>query len=50
VPRGRDVVVYCAAGVRSSLAASILERSGLAPINMRGGFSSWEIAGLPTEG
>src|SRR5437773_2049210 len=50
VPRGRDVVVYCAAGVRSSLAASILERSGLAPINMRGGLSSWETAGLPTEG
>ena len=50
VPRGHDLVVYCAAGVRSSLAASILERSGLAPINMRGGFSSWETAGLPTEG
>jgi hydroxyacylglutathione hydrolase len=50
VPRGRDVIVYCAAGVRSSLAASILERSGLDPVNMRGGFSSWESAGLPTEG
>jgi hydroxyacylglutathione hydrolase len=50
VPRGRDVIVYCAAGVRSSLAASILERAGLDPINVRGGFSSWESAGLPTEG
>jgi hydroxyacylglutathione hydrolase len=50
VPRARDVIVYCAAGVRSSLAASILERAGLDPINMRGGFSSWESAGLPTEG
>jgi len=49
VPRGRDVVVYCAAGVRSSLAASMLERAGHDPINLRGGFSSWQSAGLPTE-
>ena len=49
VPRGREVVVYCAAGVRSSLAASILERAGRDPINLRGGFSSWQSAGLPTE-
>jgi len=49
VPRGREIVVYCAAGVRSSLAASLLERAGLDPMNLRGGFSSWEHAGLPTE-
>jgi hydroxyacylglutathione hydrolase len=49
VPRGRDVVVYCAAGIRSSLAASMLERDGRDPINLRGGFSSWQSAGLPTE-
>jgi hydroxyacylglutathione hydrolase len=49
IPRGRDVVVYCAAGVRSSLAASMLERDGRDPINLRGGFSSWQSAGLPTE-
>jgi hydroxyacylglutathione hydrolase len=49
VPRARDIVVYCAAGVRSSLAASLLERAGLEPVNLRGGFTSWEHAGLPTE-
>ena len=49
VPRGRDVVVYCASGIRSSLAASMLERAGRDPINLRGGFNSWESAGLPTE-
>ena len=49
VPRAREIVVYCAAGVRSSLAASLLERAGLDPMNLRGGFSSWEHAGLPTE-
>jgi hydroxyacylglutathione hydrolase len=49
VPRAREVVVYCAAGVRSSLAASLLERAGLDPVNLRGGFSSWEHAGLPVE-
>jgi hydroxyacylglutathione hydrolase len=50
VPRGRDVVVYCASGIRSSLAASMLESAGRDPINIRGGFNSWESAGLPTEG
>ena len=49
VPRERDVIVYCAAGVRSSLAASLLQRAGLDPINLRGGFASWQSAGLPTE-
>jgi hydroxyacylglutathione hydrolase len=49
LPRKREIVVYCAAGVRSSLAASVLERSGLPVTNVRGGFSSWVSAGLPTE-
>ena len=49
MPRGREIVVYCAAGVRSSLAASMLERAGFDPLNLRGGFGSWQHAGLPTE-
>ena len=49
IPRAREIVVYCAAGVRSSLAASLLARTGLDPVNLRGGFSSWQHAGLPTE-
>ena len=49
LPTGRDIVLYCASGVRSSLAASILERHGIAAVNLRGGFSSWVGADLPTE-
>lgn len=49
LPRGRDLVVYCAAGVRSSLATSLLERAGLPVVNVRGGFSSWQHAGLSVE-
>ena len=49
LPREREIVVYCAAGVRSSVAASVLERSGLPVTNVRGGFSSWVSAGLPIE-
>jgi hydroxyacylglutathione hydrolase len=50
VPRERTLVVYCASGVRSSLATSILERHGLAAANLRGGFNAWRNAGLPIEG
>lgn len=49
LPPSRDVVVYCAGGVRSSLAASVLERHGRSVINLRGGFGAWVSADLPTE-
>jgi hydroxyacylglutathione hydrolase len=49
LPAARDVVLYCGSGVRSSLAASILERHGMAAANMRGGFGAWVGADLPTE-
>jgi hydroxyacylglutathione hydrolase len=44
------VVVYCASGVRSSLATGIFERHGIAATDMRGGFGAWRNAGLPIEG
>lgn len=47
LPSGREVVVYCASGVRSSLAASVLERSGRKVANVRGGFTAWVGADLP---
>ena len=50
VPRARTLVVYCASGVRSSLATSIFERHGIAASNLRGGFNAWRNAGLPIEG
>ena len=47
LPRDRELVVYCAGGVRSSLAASLLERHGRTAANVRGGFAAWVGAGLP---
>ena len=46
LPRDRPVVAYCASGVRSSLAASILAADGRAAANLRGGFAAWRRAGL----
>ena len=49
LPRERMLVVYCASGVRSSLATSIFERHGVVTANLRGGFNAWRNAGLPIE-
>ena len=47
LPTDRPVVAYCASGVRSSLATSILESAGRDVANMRGGFTAWRNAKLP---
>ena len=47
IPAEREVVTYCAGGIRSSLAASILEAADRQVANLRGGFSAWTSAGLP---
>ena len=47
IPAGRPIVTYCAGGIRSSLAASILEAARRDVANMRGGFTAWRSAGLP---
>ena len=47
LPLDRPVVAYCASGIRSSLAASILESSGRSVANVRGGFTAWRNAKLP---
>ena len=47
VPLDRPIVMYCASGIRSSLAASILESGGRGAANMRGGFTAWRNAKLP---
>lgn len=47
VPRGREVVVYCAGGYRSAIAASLLARHGLTRlVDLVGGIAAWEAAGL----
>jgi hydroxyacylglutathione hydrolase len=44
----RPVVVYCASGYRSSLAASLLQAGGIQKVhNVPGGFTAWTAAGYP---
>jgi hydroxyacylglutathione hydrolase len=46
--RDQPVVVYCASGYRSSLAASLLQASGFRKVhNVPGGYAAWTAAGLP---
>jgi hydroxyacylglutathione hydrolase len=47
LPLGRPIVTYCAGGIRSSLAASVLESTGHDVANLRGGFTAWRNADLP---
>ena len=48
VPRDRRVVVHCAGGYRSSIAASLLERKGFMEISdLVGGIGAWEASHLP---
>ena len=48
--RGRSVIVYCAVGARSALAAQTLRERGYAKaVNLAGGFVDWQRGGLPTE-
>jgi glyoxylase-like metal-dependent hydrolase (beta-lactamase superfamily II)/rhodanese-related sulfurtransferase len=48
VPLDRPVAVICAGGMRSSLAASLLQRAGYPAVqNVAGGMNLWEKAGLP---
>jgi rhodanese-related sulfurtransferase len=47
---GRDLIVMCAEGYSSSLAAATLQQIGLASAtDMIGGFQAWREAGLPVE-
>jgi glyoxylase-like metal-dependent hydrolase (beta-lactamase superfamily II) len=47
VPKGRRLVVHCASGFRSSIAASLLARHGIAATDLVGGIAAWEAAGEP---
>jgi rhodanese-related sulfurtransferase len=45
---GKDLIVMCAQGYSSSLAAAALQQIGLASAtDMIGGFEAWRDAGLP---
>lgn len=45
--KDRPLLVYCAGGYRSSIAASLLKRSGFAAVGeLAGGIAAWEAANL----
>lgn len=46
----RRIILHCAAGGRSALAADTLQQMGYPDLaSMEGGFEAWEKAGLPVE-
>ena len=48
LPKDRRLLVYCAGGYRSSIAASLLQRDGFGPVGeIAGGIVAWEAAKLP---
>jgi hydroxyacylglutathione hydrolase len=48
LPKHQRLLLYCAGGYRSSIAASLLERSGFDSVaEIAGGFAAWEAAKLP---
>jgi glyoxylase-like metal-dependent hydrolase (beta-lactamase superfamily II)/rhodanese-related sulfurtransferase len=50
LPADRPLIVYCAGGYRSSIAASLLQRHGFGKVSeIAGGIAAWDAAGLPVE-
>jgi glyoxylase-like metal-dependent hydrolase (beta-lactamase superfamily II)/rhodanese-related sulfurtransferase len=51
LPSGRTIVVNCAGGYRSMIAASILQQHRFTELlELAGGFAAWEAAGRPIAG
>src|SRR3954470_2913529 len=50
LPKDRPLLVYCAGGYRSSIAASLLQQQGFTLVSeIAGGIAAWEPAKLPIE-
>jgi len=48
LPKDRPLLIYCAGGYRSSIAASLLQRQGFTQVaEIAGGLAAWETARLP---
>ena len=46
--RDRPIIVHCAGGYRSSIAASLLRARGFTRVSeLAGGLAAWDTAGLP---
>ena len=46
IPRDRPLVVHCAGGYRSSIAASLLQREGMSAAELAGGMAAWVAAAV----
>ena len=49
LPADRPLLVHCAGGYRSSIAASLLQRHGFTAGEIAGGIAAWEAGRLPLE-
>ncbi|MEN3048322.1 MAG: rhodanese-like domain-containing protein [Candidatus Caldarchaeales archaeon] len=50
LPKDATIVVYCAVGVRSAMAMTMLRMMGYEKVfNLRGGFGDWVAKGYPVE-
>ena len=50
LPADRQLLVHCAGGYRSSIAASLLQRHGFTQVSeIAGGIAAWDAAKLPLE-
>jgi rhodanese-related sulfurtransferase len=50
LPADRPLIVYCAGGYRSSIAASLLQHHGFTRVSeIAGGIAAWEAGKLPLE-
>lgn len=50
LPRDREIVIQCATGFRSAIAASILRQMGMTDVtDLQGGITAWKKANLPVE-
>jgi rhodanese-related sulfurtransferase len=50
IPKDKPVVLICASGMRSSMAATVLAKAGYSSVyNFAGGMGSWCAAKLPTK-
>ncbi|GAC1385971.1 MAG: MBL fold hydrolase [Herpetosiphon sp.] len=50
LPKDRPVLVHCQSGMRSAIAASVLQAHGVGPVfDLKGGYAQWQAAGNPVE-
>ncbi len=47
LPEDRTLVVVCRSGTRSARATKMLTKSGFDAVNLTGGMTAWQTAGLP---